>query len=909
MSTEDPVESLLDHWHSMLEAEPRANLDAFIDAEGSQLDHAQRARFRMRAEALAAINRGLDQVVAVSSGPLSGGISSRPDGRAPSEFTAGMEPVAGYVLDSRIGKGGFGEVWRATGPGGMPVALKIISRRGQARRTELASLENIKGVRHPHLLAVTAYWEHGDRLFIASELADGTLLGRLQQVKDGDGSGIPVDELLQYLTEAAEGIDFLNSPQATRPAMQHGDIKPQNLLLMSGSVKVGDFGLIRPLSGVEAEHDGTMTVQYASPEFLDGKLSAASDQFSLAVTYCYLRTGRLPFGGTLLEYRDSIRNGRADLSGLTPAESAVVRKALSVSPKDRFPSCSAFVSELKTALGNSGTTASRWPAVPAVFLAMCLFTLCVVGFAWFGGRQSTPSPTPRESLPGPLVIPGPRPPGPAEPSLKSLSEHEQRWQKVSDGAARDAQWVASSLILSAHAGLRGNSVEERDLIKQYWERFTKVTPPGNALAFNREINEILRPEERFFAETLDSGNYFSVGDDSPGLARPLREQLHWPKFSRLWPFNSTLRMMKYAIDAATPATRPEFEKVFRENNARLPYDFLEDILKPRRVLEVLHPDVRLSRRSKGLLPAIQAECVSLIADVVVYCKQIPKPPEDLSRGVSELAGSLLREAKAVSQEALTDPSLLPLVNKLTPIVKAIGDASANEDDRHAAASLVERFAGLAATLGKDGGDTQEAGVRSHDLFGLPVRTKKLFILWIEEGFPGISEAATEKLVQQAVADLVLSLGPETEANLLVAKGLSAFGPQPSPMKWSFENPVPCDKAGRTRLLEALKKVEEDPEAPTESSDTALKRAFAMAGPGDATIVFIRVRRPVKIAPDVVEMLGRQQPVLVFHAIVAERSPTLEALAKAHGGGVVQMRVEGNALLGEVKPTLLDLSKP
>jgi ribosomal protein S7 len=59
----------------------------------------------------------------------------------------------------------------------------------------------------------------------------------------------------------------------------------------------------------------------------------------------------------------------------------------------------------------------------------------------------------------------------------------------------------------------------------------------------------------------------------------------------------------------------------------------------------------------------------------------------------------------------------------------------------------------------------------------------------------------------------------------------------------------------------------------------------------------------------VDSLARQQPVLIFHAIVADRSPALESIARAHGGDVVQMSVEGNALFGKAKPTLLDLRKP
>src|SRR5205823_6312901 len=92
--------------------------------------------------------------------------------------------------------------------------------------------------------------------------------------------GIPREELLEYLREAAKGIDHLNGLD-----IQHRDIKPQNLLLVGGSVKVADFGLAKLLEHSVATNSGSMTPAYAAPEFLNGQTTAQSDQYSLAVTY------------------------------------------------------------------------------------------------------------------------------------------------------------------------------------------------------------------------------------------------------------------------------------------------------------------------------------------------------------------------------------------------------------------------------------------------------------------------------------------------------------------------------------------------------------------------------------------------------------------------------------------------
>src|SRR5262245_51013577 len=65
---------------------------------------------------------------------------------------AGMQPVPGYTLEARLGRGGFGEVWRAQGPGGFKVAMKFIPLEHKTGTIELRSLDLMKEIRHPHLL-------------------------------------------------------------------------------------------------------------------------------------------------------------------------------------------------------------------------------------------------------------------------------------------------------------------------------------------------------------------------------------------------------------------------------------------------------------------------------------------------------------------------------------------------------------------------------------------------------------------------------------------------------------------------------------------------------------------------------------------------------------------------------------
>jgi serine/threonine protein kinase/Flp pilus assembly protein TadD len=264
------------------------------------------------------------------------------------ELKSGAEPVAGYTLIERLGKGGFGEVWKANGPGGFQVALKFVSLGENVGSVELRALEVIKGVRHPHLLGTFGSWQDDGQLIIAMELADKTLLDRFREAVGQGFAGIPEPEIFEHFLDAAKALDYLNEPR--QPAggngplgIQHRDVKPQNLLLVGGSVKVADFGLARVLENSVTGHTGSLTPSYAAPEFFDRKTSSQSDQYSLAVTYCHLRGGRLPFEGNPAAVMAGHMLREPDLSMIPEAERPAVARALSKSPRDRWPSCRAFI--------------------------------------------------------------------------------------------------------------------------------------------------------------------------------------------------------------------------------------------------------------------------------------------------------------------------------------------------------------------------------------------------------------------------------------------------------------------------------------------------------------------------------------------------------------------------------------
>ena len=312
-------------------------------------------------------------------------------------FKIGEEPVPGYRLVRFLGRGGFGQVWQATSPGGIHVALKIIDLSGREGLKEFKALRLMKSIRQANLTPILAFWLKdqegfmvdeaqvgGDlgpaekaapanlqgtvmltslskmrpsELIIAMGLGDKTLSDRLRECQQDGLTGIPPDELFNYMLDAARAIDFLNTPRhdlGNGPCspIQHCDIKPQNILIVGDTAQVCDFGLARELGANVKMTSAAVSPAYGVPELIEGQPpSAATDQYSLAITYVELRTGALPFADpdSYLHVVNAHLQGGLDLNGLSTDEQTIIRKATLRAPADRFESAARMVKALRQA--------------------------------------------------------------------------------------------------------------------------------------------------------------------------------------------------------------------------------------------------------------------------------------------------------------------------------------------------------------------------------------------------------------------------------------------------------------------------------------------------------------------------------------------------------------------------------
>ncbi len=276
--------------------------------------------------------------------------------------------VGRYEVRSLLGRGGFGEVFRAWDPVlRRDVALKRIGTRGRqedaaARRAQIVrEARHLAQLRHPAIVAVHDVIEHdGDPFLVEDYVAGVSLRAQLQ-------SSSPSAEKPNALLDLGASLRFLHRcadalALATRHGVVHGDLKPENILMdEAGDPHLVDFGLARQFGPTNPDLEEATremppavggTPGYTAPEVLRGQPpDPRSDLFSLGVVAYEVMTGRHPFRRENdWQTIASVLSDEPPLvstlqTGLPPAASLLVARLLAKDPKERIESAAALVAE------------------------------------------------------------------------------------------------------------------------------------------------------------------------------------------------------------------------------------------------------------------------------------------------------------------------------------------------------------------------------------------------------------------------------------------------------------------------------------------------------------------------------------------------------------------------------------
>src|SRR6188474_1078659 len=122
----------------------------------------------------------------------------------PVRLVSQEEPLPGYRLIERLGRGGFGEVWKVEAPGGLLKAMKFVfgdleslDDESRPAEQELKALKRVRDIRHPYILSLERYDILEGQLTITMELADRNLWDRFRECRSLGYPGVPRDELLR----------------------------------------------------------------------------------------------------------------------------------------------------------------------------------------------------------------------------------------------------------------------------------------------------------------------------------------------------------------------------------------------------------------------------------------------------------------------------------------------------------------------------------------------------------------------------------------------------------------------------------------------------------------------------------------------------------------------------------------
>jgi serine/threonine protein kinase/tetratricopeptide (TPR) repeat protein len=259
--------------------------------------------------------------------------------------------LGAYEIQSPLGTGGMGEVYRATDTKlGRDIALKVLPAEMARDPERLARFRReakaLAQIDHPNIVTIYSVEDVDGVHFLTMQLVEGLPLDRLISQ-----SGLPVDQIIAIAGSLAAAL-----AAAHEKGIIHRDLKPANVMVTNdGRVKVLDFGLAKDVRA-ESSSDATLTSAghtqvgvvmgtpaYMSPEQTSGRpIDHRTDIFSLGVVLHEMATGQRPFDGTssaelvsaiLRDTPPSVTDLRPDL----PSDLArIIRRCLEKDPRHRL---------------------------------------------------------------------------------------------------------------------------------------------------------------------------------------------------------------------------------------------------------------------------------------------------------------------------------------------------------------------------------------------------------------------------------------------------------------------------------------------------------------------------------------------------------------------------------------------
>lgn len=364
-----------------------------------------------------------------------------------------------FVLESRLGKGGMGQVYKArdlrkeeANDDNPWVAIKFLGEEFSRHPKALISLQReakkSQQLAHPNVLTVYDFDRDGDRVYMTMEMLQGDDLSGLKKIKFAEGKEPDIETLIEQM---ASGLAY-----AHENGLVHSDFKPDNVFVTTeGRVKILDFGIARIMDSAvqkdsfDAGELGAMTLRYASLEMLrrESDPHPADDVYALGLIAYQLYAGAHPYGGrTAL---DALEQGLKPqpIKGMKRHQWRAIAGAIALERADRTPSAEQFLKEF------SGTSRRN-----RILMAMVLVLALASGyFAWEASK----------------------PEGPAVPFAELPAQVQNEFRSQIDRGQQSAQigdWDGASRYFIAAYALHPRNPEAENGLNMLVQHLVEVAP-------------------------------------------------------------------------------------------------------------------------------------------------------------------------------------------------------------------------------------------------------------------------------------------------------------------------------------------------------------------------------------------------------------------------------------------------